>query len=96
MFTNTGSEGYIGWRNRFLGSLNVYKFGLCFDSKVRFGPVRNLGILSLFVYIGTKAYSCPGILLIIFYILAASNINPSQSHPHPLPPHPPVHLCICM
>jgi hypothetical protein len=26
--TRTGPPGYIGWRNRFLGSLNVYKFGL--------------------------------------------------------------------
>jgi hypothetical protein len=24
----SGSPGYIGWRNRFLGSLHVYKFGL--------------------------------------------------------------------
>ncbi len=24
----TGPPGYIGWRNRFLGSLNVSKFGL--------------------------------------------------------------------
>jgi hypothetical protein len=25
---STDPAGYIGWRNRFLGSLNVYKFGL--------------------------------------------------------------------
>jgi hypothetical protein len=24
----TGPPGYIGWRNRFLGSINVYKYGL--------------------------------------------------------------------
>ncbi len=27
-----GPPGLIGWRNRFLGSLNVYKFGLCWQS----------------------------------------------------------------
>jgi hypothetical protein len=26
----TGLPDYIGWRNRLLGSLNVYKYGLCF------------------------------------------------------------------
>ncbi len=25
----TGPAGYIGWRNRFLGSINVHKYGLC-------------------------------------------------------------------
>jgi hypothetical protein len=25
----TGPSDYIGWWNRFLGSLNVYKYGLC-------------------------------------------------------------------
>ncbi len=29
----TGSPGYIGWKNRFLGSLNVYKFGLWYESR---------------------------------------------------------------
>ncbi len=27
-FWRTGPPGYIGWRNRVLGSVNVYKFGL--------------------------------------------------------------------
>ncbi len=29
-FCYTGQPDYIGWRNRFLGSLNVYKYGLWF------------------------------------------------------------------
>ncbi len=29
LFFRTGPPGYIGWRNRFLFSLNVYKYGLC-------------------------------------------------------------------
>jgi hypothetical protein len=33
LFPRTGLPGYIGWRNRFLGSLNVYKFGLWFSSQ---------------------------------------------------------------
>ncbi len=27
-FCRTGPPGYIGWRNRFLGSINIYKYGL--------------------------------------------------------------------
>ena len=49
-FTNSGS-GYIGCRNRFLGSLNVYKFGLRLHwlSESIPGPLKHLQIRALLV-----------------------------------------------
>jgi hypothetical protein len=31
---------YIGWQNRFLGSLNVYKYGLCFNQQLGIPSIK--------------------------------------------------------
>jgi hypothetical protein len=31
---------YIGWQNRFLGSLNVYKHGLCFNQRLGIPSIK--------------------------------------------------------
>ncbi len=36
-FCRAGPPGYISWRNRFLGSLNVYKYGLRNSVSLRYG-----------------------------------------------------------
>ena len=38
----TGPPGYIGWRNRFLGSLNVYKFWLSLTKRLQGEPLEQL------------------------------------------------------
>jgi hypothetical protein len=38
----TGPPGYIGWWNRFLGSLNIYKYGLRFVQALRIRQMPNV------------------------------------------------------
>jgi hypothetical protein len=40
----TGPPGYIAWRNRFLGSLNVYKYGLWFQKPRDFSIIVRLSL----------------------------------------------------